>query len=269
MQISGATSNGSDNQPVVCVVIPCHNHGNYISRAIQSVVSQDYPKVMLSVINDGSTDNSLENINNFLTNIHEEKTLDESDTLILGQHENTPIILIDRKTASGQSAARNTCLMKAWKYADLFCMLDADDLYLPGKISKSVKVIGEAPNHIGLVYSDAIIYDERNGTKIREFRHPYERTLLERENIISNAPLVSKMALGYSGVYDETITPCEDWDLWLRITEHFVAIHIPEALQQYTVTGQNCTFTMSQDKWNEHWIKVQEKMRKRKKLRNG
>ncbi len=269
MRLSGKTNSKSSQEyePVVCVIIPCHNHGDYIGWAIESVIKQDYPKVMLSIINDGSSDDSLKNIMSSLTMVHE--TVQEDDEITFGQHENVPIIVINREAASGQSAARNACLLKAWKYADLFCMLDADDLYLPGKISKSVEVMAEAPNHIGLVYSDAIIYDTRNQTKVREFRHPYDRVLLERENIISNAPLLNKMALGYSGVYDETITPCEDWDLWLRITEHFVAVHIPEPLQQYTVTGQNCTFTMDENKWKENWVKVQEKLAKRKKARNG
>ena len=77
------------------------------------------------------------------------------------------------------------------------------------------------------------------------------------------------MALGYSGMYDEDLPPCEDWDLWLRITENFVAIHIPEPLQQYTTTGQNCSFTIPVAIWNEQRAKIQAKLNKRKQLRYG
>ena len=42
--------------PAVAVIIPCHNHGRYIGDAIDSVVTQDYPVKMLSIVNDGSTD---------------------------------------------------------------------------------------------------------------------------------------------------------------------------------------------------------------------
>jgi hypothetical protein len=147
--------------------------------------------------------------------------------------------------------------------------LDADDLYLQGKLSKSVAMQQTNPNFIGLVYSDVIIHDTRDDTYVREFRPPYERNLLEVENIISNAPLISKMALGYSGMYDEDLPPCEDWDLWLRITENFVAIHIPEPLQRYTTTGQNCTFTVPGEVWNEKRMMIHAKLAERNRLRHG
>jgi len=150
----------------------------------------------------------------------------------------------------------------------LFCTLDADDFIFPTRTIKSVRAWQKAPKFIGLVYTDAIIYDERDDTSVREYRHAYSRELLEIENCISNIALFSKMALGYSGLYDENIMPCEDWDLWLRITENFIAIHIPEALHQYTVTGQNCTFSMPSEDWQRGWAQVREKMIQRKKLRN-
>lgn len=256
--------------PTVAVIIPCHNHGDYVVGAIESVISQDYPAKMLSVVDDGSDDDSYEVLKGLLDEITYEQTDDETgDTVITGVCQELPMILVQRPEARKQAAARNTAIKLAWPQAELFCQLDADDLYLPGKLSKSVAAFQHSPKFIGLVYSDAIIHDIRDDTFIHEFREPYDRTLLEQRNIISNAPLISKMALGYSGLYDEDLPPCEDWDLWLRITENFVAIHIPEALQQYTVTGQNCTFTVPDEYWQQQWAKVQYKLQTRKQLRHG
>lgn len=269
MSVPSPTSD-RDSHPIVAVIIPCHNHGEYVGAAIQSVIDQDYEHKMLSVVDDGSTDNSYEVLLAMMDDVvHEHGDEETGDEVVTGMCQGVPMILVKRPEARKQAAARNTAIKLAWQTAELFCQLDADDLYLPGKLSKSVAVWKQNPDYIGLVYSDAIIFDNRDGTSVREFRVPYDRTLLERDNIISNAPLMSKMALGHSGLYDEDLPPCEDWDLWLRITENFVAHHIPEALQQYTVTGQNCTFTVPGEKWQEQWSKVQAKLAQRKQLRHG
>jgi glycosyltransferase involved in cell wall biosynthesis len=225
---------------------------------------------MLAVVDDGSTDDSYDVLHGMMEDIvHEHGDEETGDEVTTGMCQGVPMILVRRPEARKQAAARNTAIKLSWQTAELFCQLDADDLYLPGKLSKSVEAWQTNPDYIGLVYSDVIIYDNRDNTRVREFRTPYERNLLEYENIISNAPLMSKTALGYSGLYDEDLPPCEDWDLWLRITENFVAYHIPEALQQYTVTGENCTFTVTGDRWNEQRQKVHAKLMQRKQMRYG
>ena len=264
-----STTRDPNSYPVVAVIIPCHNHGNYVTHAINSVLEQNYQSKMLSVVDDGSTDNSLSVLRGRMTEVHEEHEEKNGDQVFVGMCDDTPMILVHRPEARKQAAARNTAIQLAWKSADMFCQLDADDLYLPGKLDKSVAAMQKDPNFIGLVYSDAFIYDMRDDTLVHELRPPFDRTHLEHSNIISNAPLMSKMALGYSGLYDEDLPPCEDWDLWLRITENFLAIHIPEPLQQYTVTGDNCTFTVSDKRWQEQWTKVQAKLAQRKQLRYG
>ncbi len=267
MPVSRETS-GNNSHPTVAVIIPCHNHGEYVGNAIRSVLDQDYPAKMLSVVDDGSTDDSFAILKDMMDEVshqHEE----DGDVILTGSCQGVPMILVHRPKARKQGAARNTAIKLAWQNAELFCPLDADDLYLPGKLSKSVAIYQTSPDFIGLVYSDVIIHDTRDNTYVREFRASYDRDILEIDNIISNAPLISKSAFGYSGMYDEDLTPCEDWDLWLRITENFVAIHIPEPLQQYTTTGQNCAFTVPTDVWNQQRAKIQAKLRERKRLRYG
>lgn len=235
------------------------------------MLEQDYPRKMLVVVDDGSDDNSMDVVKSYMTDVSQEHTDEHQDRteVMLGVCNDTPIIACRYETPKKQAHARNIAIQLAWQHAELFCQLDADDLYLPLKLTKSVEAWQSDPQFIGLVYSDALIYDERDDTIVHEFRPPYDRQLLEQRNIISNAPLMSKMALGYTGLYDVDLPPCEDWDLWLRITENFLAVHIPEPLQQYTVTGQNCTFTVSNEKWAQQWQRVQEKLQLRKQMRYG
>ncbi len=48
----------TSDQPEVAVVIPCYNHAAYLREAIESALAQDYPRVEIIIIDDGSTDNT-------------------------------------------------------------------------------------------------------------------------------------------------------------------------------------------------------------------
>ena len=225
----------------VTVVMPCHNHASFLERSVGSVIDQDYENIKLVIVNDGSTDNSLEVANDLST-----------------RHANIEVISNEHPT--GPSAARNFAIKSAWDTADFFMQLDADDSYLPGKISKSVDIMSKDIRNIGLVYADVLIENISTGSTVLELRRPYTREELELECMVSNTPLINKLALSRVGLYDEDMRTAEDWDLWLRITEHFVAIHIPEALSTYSVTGSNASDTVSSEIWNENWAKIQERI---------
>jgi len=236
----------NSQKPTVTVVIPCHNHADMVGDAIDSVCMQNYKPLQIVVIDDGSNDNPIQIIS----------SKRESSGL--------PITFIQNKTPLGPSAARNIAIEQMWEKTDLFMMLDADDLYLQNKVSKSVDKFLEYPQHTGIVYTDAIIKNIHTKTEIQEFRQPFDRIELEKECIISNTPLVSKQALSVSGGYDNEMRTCEDWDLWLRITENFVAIHIPECLHVYHVTGKNSSDVVPEEVWRKNWIKISENIQKRK-----
>ena len=255
----GTGSGNEKLEPVVCVVIPCHNHANFVQRAIKSVTQQEFDHLMVCVIDDGSTDDSYVRICELITE-HIDTPL---DGVVGGMVDNKPIYVFRNKQSTGPSAARNVGIKFGWNLAHLYGVLDADDAWLPGKLKKSVDKWIEDINRIGLVYSDVLIHNLQTGIFMHEFRQPYYRNILECENIISNSPLLSKKALDEVGLYDENLRTCEDWDLWLRITERYVAIHIPEALQIYTVTGFNATNIVKEQQWRKDWKRVQEKLKER------
>ena len=58
------------------------------------------------------------------------------------------------------------------------------------------------------------------------------------------------------------MSTAEDWDLWLRITEKFIAVHLPEAISFYSVTGNNASDTVSKDVWQENWQKISNRIMK-------
>lgn len=250
------------------VVIPCYNAGSLAINAIDSVIEQGYKNKIVCVVDDCSTDNSMDILLSHVDKITQEYINDELKCDIhVGFLRDTKIIIAKNSSNKNKGATKNTGIKLCWNDADVFFPLDADDKYLPGKLEKSIKIYESDKKYIGLIYSDVIICN--SGTRKYEFRHPYDREILERENMISNSPLLTKLALGFTGLYDENLNTCEDWDLWLRITENFTAVHIAEPLQEYHITGKNCTIVTPIESINEDRKIVIEKMINRKKARYG
>ncbi|HTV24462.1 MAG TPA: glycosyltransferase [Polyangiaceae bacterium] len=101
-------------EPLISIVIPCYNYGRYVGQAIESVLAQRYPNKQVLIINDGSTDNSLEVIQGHIA-------------------ANPSIELLDQPNL-GSIAAYTRGF--AQTRGDVVMFLDADDLYEPGVVER-------------------------------------------------------------------------------------------------------------------------------------
>ncbi len=142
--------------PKVAVIMPCYNHGPYVQQAIMSVVEQDYPTKAIFVSDEGSTDDSYQKVKSLF------EKYEENSERVVGVIGKTTVVLSKNPNPNGPSGARNRLIGQAWEHSDLFSMLDADDYYLPKKISKSVMAMSEDFETIGLVYTDALLYKQNN-----------------------------------------------------------------------------------------------------------
>jgi len=90
---------------------------------------------------------------------------------------------------------------------------------------------------------------------------------LVQECIVHSGALILKEALEQvledTGYYDEMMRTCEDYDLWMRISEKYIIAHIPKALTKVRVTGDNSSFIVNQDVWQRNWTRIREKMQAR------
>lgn len=247
----------------VTAVIPVHNHRQWVNDALDSVVLQDHRPLRVVLVDDGSTDGSTEAV---VARLYRPKGPAQQGEpwAAVGRLPGSDVdVMVQRfKEAKGPSFARNWGLRVAWEGTDVFALLDSDDVYLPGKISRSLARIAAAPDHVGVAYSD---YDtlRPDGLRVREFKEPYSRERLLSECIVNCDSLVSRKALEAVGLFDEELRVCEDYDLWLRISERFLLSHVPESLVTLRVGGHSSTSTVEKEVWEACRRRVTDKARSR------
>jgi hypothetical protein len=110
---------------------------------------------------------------------------------------------------------------------------------LPERFENQVKYLDEHSN-VGLVYSDRYQINE-NGKNQRIIKtHPHDKFVLLQNNYIPRSAVMHKReCLNGVGLFDESITGDDDWDMWIRISEKFEMGYIGKPLVKYRVHKEN------------------------------
>lgn len=248
----------------VAIIIANYNHNKYVVSSIQSALNQTYENVKVYITNDGSKDDSLSRIiENFnLAQIDSGYTYNSYYNGKYDVYKSDRLTLIDIEN-SGASTARNLAIdlaLKEDKTLFAICILDADDECKPNKISLMLEKMLSSDD-IGVVYADYIIERSRvfDFYYKEEYKKPYEREVLSNECIVHSASLIKveylrKVQLSTGEFYDKKlhgpssqgfIGCTEDYDLWLRLSNHCLMYHIPEPLTLVREDGQNQSLKMT------------------------
>ena len=198
----------------VSVITPVYNAEKYISEAIESVLNQSYEDFEVIVIDDGSKDNTLSIIKKYNRKIRWKS------------QEN-----------KGQASAINEGIKMA--KGEYVAYLDADDVCMPDRLEIQVKYLDERRN-VGLVYSS--FYQINSSGEIQRFirAHPYDDFVLLQEDYIARSTVMHrKKCLDEVGLFDESITGDDDWDMWIRVSEKFGIGYVEKPLVKYRVHGEN------------------------------
>ncbi len=210
--------------PTVSVVIPTRNRANYILQALASVFAQSYQDYEIIVVDDGSTDNTEE----ILTPLVKENKLRYE----LGE-------------ARGVSAARNRGVALA--QGRYIAFLDSDDLFLPTKLEKQMRIYAQQPE-LGFVHCNFSKFtDDGRELGLRDTSrfqgHVYPAMLLEWSVIMAMpCMLVRKDVFLEVGGFDESLSWAEDMDLWRRIARRYAIGTVDEALVRVRVHASSSSF---------------------------
>lgn len=250
-------------KPIVTGILPLHNHAQWIEEAIDSFANQDYERKRIVVVDDGSTDDGGKVVVGTMRDVQMQSG---EPTAFKGEwkHTGVEILLLNYKAARGPSFARNRG-MEAFPLeseSDLFAFLDSDDLYEQGKVSRSVAEFERYPGMVGVVYSD---YDtiRPDGLRLRQYKEPYTRRRLFQECLPNCDSLISAKAMQEVGGFDESLRVCEDYDLWLRLSEKYLLVHVPESLLTIRVGEHSSSTQVKSDTWKACYARVFEKARER------
>jgi glycosyltransferase involved in cell wall biosynthesis len=182
-----------------------YNAARTLEQAIRSVLLQTCQDFELIVVDDGSTDETLE--------IAQRSAVD-------------PRVRVFSQDNGGPSAARNAALAQA--RGELVSMLDADDLWLPDYLETMGAALDAAPR-APYAYADAwLLHDETRRVR-RRSAMSYQRPpatvrdadsfllMLLARNFVYTSVTARRAALERVGGFDEQLKTGEDWDLWLRM----------------------------------------------------
>jgi glycosyltransferase involved in cell wall biosynthesis len=234
----GNSSNPQEQMlPSVAVVVICYNQARFVVEALDSVKAQAYPNLNLVVLDDCSTDGSVDMIRDWLDR-------------------NFPdAIFLAHKTNMGLCRSVNEALANArGKYIRF---LAADDRWMPNVLSRQVDVMEAEPGDVAVLYSDAFQIDE-NGTVLpkmfiethRSFKEMPEgwifSTLLEGNFIPMMTSFIRFRCLEVVEGVDESLV-AEDWDLWLRISRQFKFRFFTEPSAYYRVLPTSMTRTLADE----------------------
>lgn len=190
---------------MVSVIITTYNRRAFLKAAVLSVLVQDYKDKEIIIIDDGSTDDSLKEL------------------------EGLPVQYVWKENG-GISSARNKGIEVA--RGDYIAFLDVDDLWKKTKLSTQMAMMREEGYEIS--YTDEIWI--RNGKHLNQksIHKKYSGSIFEKclpLCIISPSSVFMKRSVfNVVGLFDETMTVCEDYDMWLRVTARYPVLFVEKPL---------------------------------------
>ena len=278
-------------KPLVSVIIPSYNSAKYLLEAVDSVLNQTYKDYEIIIVDDGSTDNTKQILDEYLQErgfeISHRVTESPSHQVTKSQgHKDTRA---QEKTGDevkwcrsdvcvryiyqenkGPAAARNRGIKDA--RGEYIAFLDSDDIWLPEKLEKQIEFFSNN-EEIGLVFGGRIDFSEEDS----EGKLRFKKFFIDNDmflNIWWDNPITTSTVVVKSrcfrqvGLFDESkeVATSEDREMWLRITQYYKAEFVPQLLVKYRIrkdgynrSNINRSYASSKVVIDRYWPFVQKK----------
>jgi glycosyltransferase involved in cell wall biosynthesis len=212
--------------------MPVRNAERFVTQAVQSILHQTLKEFELIIIDDGSTDNTpqlLEQIHSKHIRVYTQKKSGISDALNQGL-----------SLANGKYIAR----------------MDADDVSLPGRLQKQVEVMESQPE-IGLVGSVVVVIDDAGKTwgiqPLESTDVGIRWTSLLKSPFVHPTVMVRKACLDNHGLKYGSLPYAEDYGLWIQLLRYTKGINIGEPLVLYRVHRSNVSILHRRVQFQSHY----------------
>ncbi len=199
------------SNPLVTVLMPVYNGGEYLRLSIESILRQTYRDFEFLIINDCSTDNSLKIIEAF----NDKRIIIYNNENNLGQ---TKSLNVGLKLAKGKYIAR----------------MDADDMAFSMWLDKLVKYILEHPEYVAVSSYAAVIDGLGNPQKILKTPNNFQEVIVNLffgKAMNHVGALLNKEIILKIGGYNEDFSVAQDYELWSSLIRMgYQIINIPDIL---------------------------------------
>jgi len=221
-------------EPLVSAVIPTHDNAEMAAEAVESVLAQTYTAREIIVVDDGSSDDTVDRLSRFEGRI----------CLIRQEH-------------MGPAVARNAGI-KAAK-GELVAFLDSDDLWLPEKLARCIDGLQRHPE-AGVVYTAVRIHEMDANRKYVLPQYTMSGKLaralfVECKGVNTSTLVVRRSCLDRINMFDEELFRAQDWDLMIRLAEEFEYLHVPEVLTERRLHARSLSVTHA-DLYAEYNLRV-------------
>ncbi len=195
-------------KPLVSIVTPSLNQGEFIEATIQSVLGQDYRPIEYLVVDGGSTDSTLH---------------------ILERYRDRVPFMSEPDRGKAEAIQKGFSLTSG----EIVAWINSDDTYMPGAVSKAVDVLMNSPHCIG-VYG-GIDFIDRAGVRLHTWlSDEFSRFRIARLSYIpQQSCFVRRSAIEEFGGPDLSFEIAVDYELWLRLTVREPMVRIPHALASW------------------------------------
>lgn len=221
----------------ISVIIPNYNCKQYLAKAISSAVKQSNVNVEIIVVDDGSTDGSLEWL---------KKAQETFPQLVILEQENTGVVNV-RNRAIGAAKA------------DYIAFLDADDYWTDDKLFEQLNYMKEHNDcvlsftnymHVNEAYEPIVDcfsfwpefakHIDKNDSGYQDLKSPMD--LLIYANVIgTSSVMVKRSTINYIGRFDNALNSASDWDCWLKLARIGAVSFSPNVSMDYLMRAGSIT----------------------------
>lgn len=213
--------------PTISIIITTYNAEFTILETIKSVLEQTFSDFELIVIDDGSTDRTIELVHSIA-----------DERVRLFSYEN-----------GGVAVARNRGISHAT--GDFIAFLDHDDLWTSDKLELQLTAL-QQHQEAGVAYSWSLSFMDEKKESFYVDEHilfegdVYEQFLVSNFIISASNPLIRKQAIESVGEFDPLVPGVDDWDYWIRLAAQWPFAVVPKPLLLYRQSpqAQSCNIEM-------------------------